>query len=73
LLGIPSAYQSFRTYAYYRREAVGFDDTTDGEFSEHFIFRNSWGDDWGDDGYGYMPYAYVAQHGIRACFVLPFR
>ncbi len=23
------------------------------------LFRNSWGTGWGDDGYGYLPYAYV--------------
>jgi len=34
--------------------AVGFDNT-----SKCFIVRNSWGVNWGDGGYGYMPYEYI--------------
>ena len=26
---------------------------------QHFICRNSWGDEWGDKGYFYMPFAYL--------------
>ena len=33
---------------------VGFDDA-----SQTFLFRNSWGHLWGDQGYGWMPYAYL--------------
>lgn len=33
--------------------AVGYDDS-----KEAFIMRNSWGADWGDKGYFYMPYGY---------------
>jgi len=33
--------------------AVGYD-----EGSQYFIVRNSWGTDWGMDGYFFMPYAY---------------
>lgn len=33
---------------------VGYDDAR-----QLFVVRNSWGEDWGDRGYGYMPYAWV--------------
>lgn len=40
---------------------VGFDDTRvmPDKSKGCFIVRNSWGDNWGDHGYFYMPYAYV--------------
>jgi C1A family cysteine protease len=34
---------------------VGYDDT-----SKYWIFRNSWGNQWGDEGYGYLPFKYLA-------------
>ena len=34
---------------------VGYDDT-----SGTFLIRNSWGNDNGDKGYYYMPYAYLS-------------
>ncbi len=36
-----------------------------------FLVRNSWGDDWGDEGYCYVPYGYVEQAGLVnfACII----
>ena len=33
---------------------VGYDDT-----KQWFILRNSWGSQWGDGGYFYLPYEYI--------------
>lgn len=38
----------------------------EGEGGGQFVVRNSWGDDWADGGYGYLPYRYVDLHGITA-------
>jgi C1A family cysteine protease len=34
--------------------AVGYDDS-----QKHVIVKNSWGTEWGDKGYFYMPYSYI--------------
>jgi len=39
--------------------AVGYDDA-----KKHFIVRNSWGEEWGDKGYFYMPYEYIDLLGM---------
>lgn len=42
---------------------VGYDDT-----QNMFIVRNSWGEEWGDQGYCYMPYEYILNHDLSADF-----
>merc|ERR1712203_917952 len=34
--------------------AIGYDDE-----EKVFVVRNSWGEEWGDSGYFYMPYDYI--------------
>ena len=35
---------------------------------EYFIFQNSWGDDWGEGGLGYLPFDYFRYGLIDECF-----
>jgi len=35
---------------------------------EHFIFANSWGEAWGDKGYGYLPYRYMTDRLLEAWY-----
>jgi C1A family cysteine protease len=43
--------------------AVGYDDAL-----QRFIVPNQWGEGWGDHGYCYMPYAYVASRRLASDF-----
>jgi len=43
--------------------AVGYDDE-----KGCFIVRNSWGEGWGDQGFFYMPYAYIADPSLASDF-----
>jgi len=42
---------------------VGFKDST-----KKFIVRNSWGPDWGDNGYFTLPYKYVIDPKLACDF-----
>ncbi len=43
--------------------AVGYDDS-----AQTFTVRNSWGTDWGQEGYFTMPYAYLTTRGLASDF-----
>lgn len=46
--------------------AVGYDDARKvGEHTGAVLIRNSWGVEWGDQGYGWLPYQYVLK-GLTA-------
>jgi hypothetical protein len=47
--------------------ALGYDDK-----KKLLIFRNSWGRQWGDKGYGYLPYQYFIDHLQDAWFAQPY-
>jgi C1A family cysteine protease len=42
---------------------AGYDDA-----EQRFLIRNSWGSDWGDGGYGTMPYAYLTDDNLSDDF-----
>ena len=53
-------------HSYHAMVIVGYSDKL-----QRFLVRNSWGEDWGDHGYCYIPYAYIANQKLFnfACII----
>jgi len=57
---IPYPRNSSRVTGGHAVTCIGYDDKLKiGDFVGSFIIRNSWGKSWGDEGDGYLPYAYL--------------
>jgi C1A family cysteine protease len=64
--GIPMPCEGEQAIWGHAVDAVGYDDkikiankSVNKGATGAFLVRNSWGTDWGDDGYGWLPYEYV--------------
>lgn len=53
-------------YGYHAMVVVGYSDE-----AKHFVVRNSWGKQFGDEGYCYIPYSYICDEDLNrmACIV----
>lgn len=62
----PESDETVRRHGCHAMTIVGYSDEL-----QMFLVRNSWGDDWGDNGYCYVPYGYVEQPGLVdfACII----
>ena len=52
--------------------ALGFDDNKLSPGRGALLVQNCWGKQWGDKGYGWLPYSYVS-HGIATDFWTAYR
>jgi C1A family cysteine protease len=65
---IPFPEPTERTLGGHAVVAVGYDDKKQiGKEKGALLIRNSWGTDWGEQGYGWLPYAYV-ESGLAVDF-----
>lgn len=58
---VPMPHLSERVLGGHAIMVVGYDLS-----KKHFICRNSWGEAWGDEGYFYMPFAYLEDRALSS-------